>query len=55
MMGLEPTTYCMARTGGRSRSIACVRQTGLRGGLRGARRTSPNPAEPRVQPLQRPE
>jgi hypothetical protein len=32
MMGLEPTTFCMARTRGRSRSIARVRRTGLPGG-----------------------
>jgi hypothetical protein len=25
MMGLEPTTFCMAKAGGRSRPFACAR------------------------------
>jgi hypothetical protein len=26
-MGVEPTTFCMARSGNRSRQLACVRST----------------------------
>jgi hypothetical protein len=44
MMGLEPTTFCMAKAGGRSRPFARVRRNLLFAGLR-VRRANGSPPE----------
>jgi hypothetical protein len=48
MMGLEPTTFCMARASGRSLLFAPVRSKQLLAGLRQSEGTRPNPNERRA-------
>jgi hypothetical protein len=50
-MGLEPTTFCMARAGGRSLPFAPVARTGCLRGFRACERTGPNPSERRTLPF----
>jgi hypothetical protein len=49
-MGLEPTTFCMAKAGGRSRPFAPFAQGPRLQRFLRAERTGPNPSERRVQP-----